>query len=123
MDESVSQMMQEQLQRAENDLTLACLQEIESVPTRKEIIERLPPLGKAALAYDPTRDDFFDLLDKYAVPMTDEEYIEFANGLFFDTFGIRYIAYEEKTGMKFLQSLLVAGMNYSDSKVALFYNY
>lgn len=96
MDESVSQMMQEQLQRAENDLTLACLQEIEGVPTRKEIIERLPPLGKAALAYDPTRDDFFDLLDKYAVPMTDEEYIEFANGLFFDTFGIRYIAYEEK---------------------------
>lgn len=96
MDESVSQMMQEQLQRAENDLTLACLQEIEGVPTRKEIIERLPPLGKAALAYDPTRDDFFDLLDKYAVPMTDEEYIEFVNGLFFDTFGIRYVAYEEK---------------------------
>ena len=120
MDESVSQMMQEQLQRAENDLTLACLQEIEGVPTRKEIIERLPPLGKAALAYDPTRDDFFDLLDKYAVPMTDEEYIEFANGLFLES---DTLLMKKKTGMKFLQSLLVAGMNYSDSKVALFYNY
>lgn len=96
MDKSVSQMMQEQLQRAENDLTLACFQEIEGVLTRKQIIEKLPPLGKAALAYDPAKDNFFDLLDKYAVPMTDEEYIEFVNGLFFDTFGIRYVAYEEK---------------------------
>ena len=96
MDNSVSQMMQEQLQRAENDLTLACFQEIESGLTREQIIEKLPPLGKAALAYDPARDNFFDLLDKYAVPMTDEEYIEFANGLFFDTFGIRYVAYEER---------------------------
>lgn len=96
MDKSVSQMMQEQLQRAENDLTLACFQEIEGVLTRKQIIEKLPPLGKAALAYDPAKDNFFDLLDKYAVPMTDEEYIEFVNGLFFDTLGIRYVAYEEK---------------------------
>lgn len=96
MDKSVSQMMQEQLQRAENDLTLACFQEIEGVLTRKQIIEKLPPLGKAALAYDPAKDNFFDLLDKYAVPMTDEEYIEFVNGLFFDTFGIRYVAYKEK---------------------------
>lgn len=96
MDKSVSQMMQEQLQRAENDLTLACFQEIEGVLTRKQIIEKLPPLGKAALAYDPAKDNFFDLLDKYAVPMTDEEYIGFVNGLFFDTFGIRYVAYEEK---------------------------
>lgn len=96
MDKSVSQMMQEQLQRAENDLTLACFQEIEGVLTRKQIIEKLPPLGKAALAYDPAKDNFFDLLDKYAVPMTDEEYIAFVNGLFFDTFGIRYVAYEEK---------------------------
>lgn len=96
MDKSVSQMMQEQLQRAENDLTLACFQEIEGVLTREQIIEKLPPLGKAALAYDPAKDNFFDLLDEYAVPMTDEEYIEFVNGLFFDTFGIRYVAYEEK---------------------------
>ena len=96
MDKSLVRLVQEQIQTSEKDLMIACVQEIESNPTRKQIVEKLPPLGKAALFYNPEKDNFFNLLETYNVPLSTDEYIEFVNDLFFDTFAIRYVDDTEK---------------------------
>ena len=90
MDEITEQLVPDPIEGAEKDLTLACLREIEGKPTRKQIIEKLPPLGKAALEYDPEKDDFWLLMEKYDVQLTDEDYINFVSDLFFDMLRVQY---------------------------------
>lgn len=74
----------------EDDLNFACLQKINGVPTREQIVEQLPPLGRAALSYNPEKDDFFVLMEEYGVPLTDEEYISFVTDLFFNMLAAHY---------------------------------
>lgn len=89
--DNMDQFVLNQVQHSESDLTLACIQEIDGNPTRERIIEKLPPLGKAALAYDPEKDNFFELLEKFKVPLSTEEYIDFVNSLFFNMLEVHYV--------------------------------
>lgn len=88
--DNMDQFVLNQVQHSESDLTLACFQEIDGKPTRERIIEKLPPLGKAALAYDPEKDDFFELQERFKVPLSNEEYIDFVNSLFFNMLEVHY---------------------------------